>query len=327
MNDRLLSGDVWAVVLAGGEGKRMCPFVADWLGFERPKQYCSFYGTKSLLGYTLDRASRLVGNERVVTVIGNGHKEFLRGEVQLPGHWLEQPQSKGTGPGVLLPLAYIRARDPEAIVVILPSDHLVDPESRFFEQIMQATELLDCHKDALVLIAAVPQGPQPEYGWIEPGSQAGCAHSPRSIRAQWVRQFVEKPTATQAQHCFECGHFWSTMVVVSKARSLWSIAARLQPEAMRHFEKLSQGFRAVAEHKFSLSAEPLLMKLEYAALPSFDFSRDILMPSADNCLLVPLDGVTWSDLGRPERILEVLDQLGFTPNFPRELVTLHQLQM
>jgi mannose-1-phosphate guanylyltransferase len=305
----------------------MCPFVADWLGSERPKQYCSFYGTKSLLGYTLDRASRLVGDERVVTVIGNGHKSYLEGETQLPGHWLEQPESRGTGAGVLLPLAYIRARDPEAVVVILPSDHLFHPETRFFEQVMQATELLECHENALVLIAAVPQGPQPEYGWIEPGSQAGCAHSSRPFGAQRVRKFVEKPTTTQAQHCFECGHFWSTMVVVAKVRSLWSAATRLRPEAMRRFEKLSQGFRAVAEHKFSLEAEPLLMKLEYAALPGFDFSRDILMPSAENCLLLPLDGVIWSDLGRPERILEVLDRLGFTPNFPRDLVALHQLQM
>ncbi len=321
------SGDVWALVLAGGEGKRMCPFVEKWLGYERPKQYCSFFGTKSLLGHTLDRASRLVGEERVVTIIGKGHTAFLRGESALPGHWLEQPVSKGTGPGVLLPLSYIRAQDPEAVVVVLPSDHFVHPESRFFERIMQATDLLDCHEEALVLIAAVPQGPEAEYGWIEPGQQATCAHSTGRIHAQQVRQFVEKPSSIQAQHCFECGHFWSTMIVVSKVKSLWSVATQLQPEAIRRFEKLSQGFRAIADHHFSARAEEILMKLEYADLASFDFSRDILMRSVDRCLFLPLDGVIWSDLGRPERVLEVLDQLGFRPNFPRELVTLHQLQI
>lgn len=139
--------------------------------------------------------------------------------------------------------------------------------------------------------------------------------------------FVEKPSSIQAQHCFECGHFWSTMIVVSKVKSLWSVAARLKPEATKRFEKLSQGFRAVTDHRFSAGAEEFLMKLEYTHTPSFDFSRDILMPSVGQCLFLPLDGVIWSDLGRPERVLEVLDQLGFTPNFPRELVTLHQLQM
>lgn len=327
MDRGLPRGDVWALVLAGGEGRRMCPFITRWLGHERPKQYCSFYGAKSLLEHTLDRASKLVGEEQVVTVIGKGHKEFLGGESPLPGHWMEQPDSRGTGPGVLLPLSYIRARDPEAIVVILPSDHLVHPERRFFERVMQATELLDCHDDSLVLIAAVPQGPEAEYGWIEPGRRAKCVHQSSPVPPREVRQFVEKPTSSQARNCFECGHFWSTMIVLSRVKTLWSVAAQLQPEATKRFEKLSQASQAIADHHFSAEAEDLLMNLEYADIPSFDFSRDILMPSVDRCLFVPLDGVTWSDLGRPERILKVLDEVGFTPNFPRELVTLPQLQL
>jgi len=305
----------------------MRPFVEEWLGYELPKQYCSFYGTKSLLGYTLDRAARLAGEERVVTVIGNGHTVFLREESALPGRWLEQPVSKGTGPGILLPLSYIRAKDPEAVVVILPSDHLVHPEQRFFERIRQAKELLDSHADALVLIAAVPQGPETEYGWIEPGGRATSTQSAGPIHAQQVRSFVEKPSSIQAQCFFKWGHFWSTMIVVSKVRSLWSVAGQLQPEATWRFEKLSQAFQATEDHHFSARAEELLMELDYAGIPSFDFSQDILMPCVDRCLFIPLDGVTWSDLGRPERVLEILDQLGFRPNFPRELAITPQLQV
>lgn len=325
MKRRPADGDVWAIVLAGGEGKRMCPFVERWLGYERPKQYCSFFGTKSLLGHTLDRASRLVGEDRVVTIIGKGHRSFLREESSLPGHILEQPEAKGTGPGVLLPLSFIHAQDPNAIVVVLPSDHFVHPEAVFFERIMEATELLDRHSDRLVLIGAIPQGPESEYGWIEPGLETACVRQD-PIQAQRVRRFVEKPSSNQALHCFECGHFWSTMIVVSRASSLWSLAVRLQPQAMSRLEKLRQGLRAIRDHQFSAGAEEILMRIAYSDMPNFDFSRDILTPSVDQCLLVPLRGVTWSDLGRPERVLETLDRIGLRPNFPRELVVLPELQ-
>jgi mannose-1-phosphate guanylyltransferase len=320
MMHRSTIGDVWAIVLAGGEGKRMCPFVQKWLGQERPKQYCSFYGSKSLLGHTLDRAARLVGEERVVTVIGKGHTAFLRGERELPGQILEQSDSRGTGPGVLFPLSYIRARDADAVVVILPSDHFVHPQRLFFERIMGAVELLDSHSDHLILIAAVPQGPECEYGWIEPVAKEGCVSDPIRIPAQQVRKFVEKPSSREARHCFECGHFWSTMIVVARAESLWSLVTQLQPSVMSRFEKLSQAFRGVADRRFSEQARDLLVKIAYSKIPSFDFSKDVLTPSVEKCLFVPLDGVTWSDLGRPERLLEVLDRIGLAPNFPRELV-------
>lgn len=80
--------NIWAIVLAGGEGRRMCPLVERWLGHEQPKQYCSFYGSKSLLEYTVERAYRMAGEDRIVTVIGNGHRAFLHRPSQLFGRLL-----------------------------------------------------------------------------------------------------------------------------------------------------------------------------------------------------------------------------------------------
>lgn len=67
-------GDGWTCVTAGGEGRRMCPLVERWLGRPRPKQFCSFFGDRILLGYTLERAARMVGPERVVTVVSHRHR-------------------------------------------------------------------------------------------------------------------------------------------------------------------------------------------------------------------------------------------------------------
>ena len=88
----------WAILLAGGEGQGMRPFVERWLGESRPKQYCSFYGERSMLEGTVRRPAELAAPEHILTVIGRGHSRFLR-EGALPGRVIEQPESLKTRNG------------------------------------------------------------------------------------------------------------------------------------------------------------------------------------------------------------------------------------
>ena len=118
---------LWSIVLAGGEGERLRPFVERWLGRHRPKQYCAFVGTRSMLQHTLDRADRLAHPECKVTVVARGHRQAgwaTPGGVA-SGIVVAQPANCDTAAGIFLPLAYVRARDPHATVVIYPSDHLL----------------------------------------------------------------------------------------------------------------------------------------------------------------------------------------------------------
>ncbi|TKS59515.1 MAG: mannose-1-phosphate guanylyltransferase [Nitrospira sp.] len=66
---------LWSIVLAGGEGKRLAPMIKRWLGEERPKQYCAFTGTRSMLQHTVDRADCLTVPEQRVTVVGAHYQE------------------------------------------------------------------------------------------------------------------------------------------------------------------------------------------------------------------------------------------------------------
>jgi mannose-1-phosphate guanylyltransferase len=309
---------IWAIVLAGGEGKRMCPLIQRWLGQEQPKQYCSFYGSKSLLEYTVDRACRIAGEKRIVTVIGKGHHAYLPRAHQLSGRLLEQPTARGTGPGVLLPLTYVSASDPNATVVILPSDHFISSDGPFLRVIHQAVEFLDFNEEKMVLIGVPSEGPEPEYGWIEPGAKNRCSHNP--LIAWTVNGFVEKPAPEQARHCYSCGYFWNTMIVVTRVETLWSLVESLHPAAVGQFKRLRQGFRAVEEGWISEAAEELLLSEIYSQMPEFDFSRDILAPGAKNCLVVPLQDVTWNDLGSPDRLAEVLETGEYPLNIPMELL-------
>ena len=105
-NERAL----WSIVLAGGEGTRVGSFVQRWLGKQRPKQFCTFVGTRSLLQHTLDRAARLAPVEQSVLVVAQTYREEALAQVdgRGVGTLLFQPVNRDTAVGVFLPLTYIR---------------------------------------------------------------------------------------------------------------------------------------------------------------------------------------------------------------------------
>lgn len=161
-NPAKLDGRTWTIVLAGGEGERLRPLMTRWLGVHRPKQYCAFVGSHSMLRHTLDRAERLTGVERTLVVVASHHE---------PRHWdrleshhdeaiIAQPRNRDTAPGIFLPLAYIGARDPEATVVILPSDHFVHPQDAFLSTIRRAVRAAQGQPDKLVLLGVRPTRPR-----------------------------------------------------------------------------------------------------------------------------------------------------------------------
>src|SRR3989338_1045048 len=118
-------GALWGVILAGGEGRRLRPFLRDVHGTDRPKQFCAIIGTRSMLRHTVDRARWLIPEERTITVVTAGYRPFVAGDLvaEPPRILLEQPCNRDTAPGILLPLLVILQRDPEARVVLFPSDH------------------------------------------------------------------------------------------------------------------------------------------------------------------------------------------------------------
>src|SRR5207237_9934025 len=128
-----------ADVRAGGWVGAMGSLVQQWLGCLKPNQYCSFVGTSPLFQHTLDRASHLVLPEHTVTVIAREHQEKACTQFDgRAGIVILQPANCGTAAEVFLPLTYIRARDPQATVVLYPSDQFVYPEDRFVENVQRA---------------------------------------------------------------------------------------------------------------------------------------------------------------------------------------------
>lgn len=307
MMDGTVDRNVWSIVLAGGEGERVKPLVQRWLGRHRPKQYCTFVGTRSMFQHTVDRAARLTVPSKTVVVAAKGHEPEVR--TQLLGRPVEkvlwQPANRDTAAGVFLPLTYVRACDPDAMVVLFPSDHFVYPETRFLSQVRQAVEAAE-RSPRLVLLGVQPDRLELEYGWIEPASELTDGYSAKPARS--VRTFFEKPDPLRADEAMRNGALWNTLVLAARADVLWELGKRCFGGLLAKFERLGD--------EIGGPQEAAVLQQIYMDMPQGNFSTGLLQRRTEALAVMELRGVLWSDWGKPERIAETLRRINRPPAFP-----------
>ena len=301
------SDQVWSIILAGGEGTRLRSLVHRWLGRPKPKQYCSFVGTRSMFQHTLDRATKLTPPDRMVTVVAHNHRHDALAQLDGRGSStiLFQPANRDTAAGVFLPLTYIRAKAPQATVVLYPSDHFVYPEERFLETVRRAVQIAQVRPDRVVILGVAPDRLELDYGWIQPGQPlTDLPGEP----VQAVHSFLEKPDAAQADAAILTGALWNTLVFAANVDLLWTLGWQCLPDMMPLFERLSQAIGRPEEGR--------ALEAIYRDMPAKNFSSDLLQRVPEQLAVVELTGVLWSDWGKPERIAETLRRIDRQPAFP-----------
>jgi mannose-1-phosphate guanylyltransferase len=297
----------WSIILAGGEGERLKPFIQSWTGEAAPKQYCAFTGSRSMLEHTLARADQVSGAARKVTVIGSSHLRFAGTQVDRSkaGTVVMQPRNCDTAPGIFLPLTYVRALDPAATVAIFPSDHFVYPENRFIEHANAAVAAARELGDRVILLGVAPDAAELDYGWVEPGYRIPEVSGGR-VRA--VREFIEKPPAGVAKRALKRGALWNTFVMAAPVETLWQMGRDCFPAMMTLFEALSDAI--------GRPEEGAVLESIYRLLPPANFSSDLLQAMPTRVAVMEMKDVLWSDWGRPERIAESIRAIGRKPRFP-----------
>jgi mannose-1-phosphate guanylyltransferase len=307
MNSAKAGSRLWSIVLAGGEESRLGSLIRCWLGTPKPKQYCTFVGTRSLFQHALDRAAKLSEWEHIVAVISRKYERDARS--QLKGRAgcmiLAQPAHANTVAAIYLSLTHIRARDPQATVVVYPSDHFVYPESRFLQAVHRAVWTVQWLPDRLVLLGIPPDHLELDYGWILPGERLDASNN---YQVSTVRSFLEHPTVAQADSALGSGALWNTNVLAAKAKVLWELGWQCCPTMMVWFERLAE--------KIEISKEANTLETIYQDTMAYDFSSDILQLVPDRTAVVEMTGVLWSDWNKPERIAHMLRRIGRQPAFP-----------
>jgi mannose-1-phosphate guanylyltransferase len=274
---------LWSVVLAAGMGRRLAPLTGGI-----PKQFWRPAGSASLLDETLARLTPLSPPARTVIVVDDAHRGHVNARPQYRdrGRVLFQPADRGTAAGVLFGLVPVLAADPDAMVVLTPSDHGIGHATTFATGISEA---ISCVRSSggIVLLGVEPSTASDDLGWITLGPER------RSGRIRSVSGFVEKPHVTTARRLLAAGAVWNTMVLVAQVKTLFDLSETHLPVITAMF------LRAVA---IPAGEHPAFFRGLYSLLPSSDFSRNVLAPARGlSAYTWPLS-MGWSDLGTPERL-------------------------
>jgi mannose-1-phosphate guanylyltransferase len=287
----------WALVLAGGDGTRLQALTQMIAGSPIPKQYCRIASDRSLLEATIQRIGSLAEPERTLVIVNQNHLHLAL--PQLAGvpraNVLVQPRNLDTGPGILLSLSTLAARDPDATVAIFPSDHHVRDEAAFRRHVTHMSRLIgERHSDRLALLGVHPDRPDTGLGYIAPGLRLGG-----STTAFAVAAFHEKPARSLAVELVRRGGLWNAFVMVGRVRRFIELLRQVRPDDCVRIDPLPTGPEAFARC--------------YDRLAPWNFSRDFLARVPEHLLVTRADDLGWSDWGTPEAVERTFAAMGWQP--------------
>ena len=294
----MANSNKWGIVLAAGEGSRVREFLSALCGGRGIKQFCSVLGERSLLQMTLDRVQQLIPRERILIIVDKRHRP--EAAAQLAG-WPEeniiyQPANRETAPGILLPLAHVSHRCPDATVAVFPSDHFISNERDFMTHVEQVFEETDMFPQNAILLGMTPDRMEEGYGWIS------CREDHKDKSSRAVRGFWEKPPLPHAEKLMRDGALWNTFVFAARAATLWDITRQTVPGLYGAFSGVRIMLGTTHAKKY--------IEHTYERLSAVNFSSAILAQCAERLRVLAVPEIGWSDWGSADRILSSAMRVG-----------------
>lgn len=273
----------YPVIMCGGSGTRLWPASRP----SRPKQFLKLTGPLSPFQETVLRVAGMADAAMPVVVAGFAHKAAVEAQLKELGvqaQLLLEPEPRNSAPAMAAAAAWLSARDPDAVAVVLSADHHVPDAAAFRRAAETAAEA--ARQGRIVTLGVKPTGPVTAYGYIRPADGAG--------EVKPVAAFVEKPDVATAERYVAEGYLWNTGNFVVSARTL---EAELQAHAPG---VLPAARKAVAEGQVLDGA--LLLGYAFAQAPkqSIDYA---VMEKTSVASVLPVD-FAWSDLGAWDAVLE-----------------------
>lgn len=269
----------YCVIMCGGIGSRFWPYSRS----SRPKQFIDFLGTgRTLLQMSYDRVLPIVNKENILIVTNEQYAGMVL--EQLPdldqSQILLEPARRNTAPCIAWAAYHIASRDPQASIMVAPSDHLITNERLFEKSILDGFDFVE-NNDALLTLGIKPTRPETGYGYIQIGPHVdGDFYK--------VKTFTEKPELEIAKVFLESGEFfWNSGIFLWKAQTIIDELLLHAPDVASTFER--------GKHIFGTSLEREFIEENFPACVSI--SIDFAVMEKSSKVYVETVNFNWNDLG------------------------------
>ncbi len=277
------SSNYYAVILAGGSGTRFWPVSRE----SSPKQFLNITGTGTLFQETLARIKPLISGSHVFIVTNRSYSKVIEQQMarfRIPkANLLLEPERKNTAPAIAWAAAKIHKKNANAVIAVLPSDHLISKRSKFLAVLKKAIHLAE--KDYLVTLGIMPRRPETGYGYLK--TVKTKVNGQQVIK---VQEFTEKPSLSKAKQFIKRkNYYWNSGMFVWKTSTILS-----------EFKKHLPGVHRLINGRTCST----YMRTVWHRMPNISIDYGIL-EKAKNVAAVPASDIGWSDLGSWESLMEV----------------------
>ncbi len=227
-----------AMIMAGGGGTRFWPRSRQ----KKPKQFLQLGGDKSLIQQAYERLEAAVPPERMWVITSEAYRQLTQSHMPAlaDDHIIGEPVGRDTAPCVALGAALIFKADPEAVMLVSPADHVIEPVQEFRRAVHAAFEICKENPNTFLTFGIPPTYPSVGYGYIQKGPEA---MQRQGITAYKVSAFKEKPSSEIAQQFFASGdYFWNSGIFVWKASTVLASLKEHKPAMYASAMKIAEAW-------------------------------------------------------------------------------------
>lgn len=280
----------YAILMAGGVGSRFWPVSTT----DFPKQFHDMLGSgETLIQKTFSRLSRLIPAENILILTNERYNDLVLQQLPMvkPEQVLLEPAMRNTAPCILYASLKIKKQNPNAVMVVAPSDHWIEDEAAFAHDLQQCFDFCEKEK-ALMTLGIQPTFPNTGFGYIE-------FDKVDANPIKKVNQFREKPDYETAKSFLEAGNFlWNGGIFIWSAQSITEAFEKFQPQMNALFQNGFDSYNTTDEKQFILDNYPNAENI------SIDYA---VMEKANNVYVLPAT-FDWNDLGTWGSLHEKLDK-------------------